>query len=430
MGSKHYSRIVSLVAVSILLAVSGYASDEFNMCIFNRNPESANISLPTDDAYHYPGQWTGDPDKVNLNSRGNGQESTYKVWHWTAIPLGKGKGRCKPVRIDGFQTYAAIQEDGGGWNKMLWVSILGPDNDYLHYFYAAPGEFSPCENCYDLGLGGSEEQSPYIVEIVDGGREFFYAPNLPFIGKTVGAGGTNMSTDFVSTDGQIEIHTQEESLKRPNYPGIDGYDDVLKYYWARSYLASWGTVTYKGTTYDVYGSAWDDREWLFDKPALLHNQRWHWTAIQIKGCLDKRGRKIPCNLTTTTINAWDNFYNISGHPQHYWSEVGPPPYCADFTLTEQEDWTLEPLEFWTSPRTGIEFATKVRLTAPSRGADLVITARAEDQEVYKATIAINGLWEGGADVVGTLEGKRVWGEAMLEQYKAPTDPDAVPWPTD
>ena len=416
---KKYFEMSAGAVLCSLLSVSAWASDEFNMCIFNPHPSSENISLPQDDTYHYPDQWTGDPGKTNRHESGNGQESTYKVWHWTAYPRNGGK----PVRIDGFQTYAGIRGPSpfaGGemdWMRMLWVSILGPDSVYRQYFYVAPGEFAPCENCYDMQVGGPDET--LVMEVTETGLIPLPDPEDE-IGRTAGAGGTNMWSDFVSTDGNIEFHTQEESLKRANYPAVDGYDEILRYYWARSYLVSWGTLTYFGETYDVYGSAWDDREWQFDKPALLENQRWHWVSIQIQGCLDKHDKKIPCDLSFTTILAWDNFYNESGHPQHYWNEVGPPPFCEDHILMEQEDWTLEPLDWWISERSGIAYARELRLTAPSRGADFHITARADDQEVWKAGVSIQGLYEGAADLVGTLEGRRVWGDVMLEQYRAPT----------
>jgi hypothetical protein len=53
-------------AIVVLMGVKNAgASDDMNLCIFNPHPDSENISLPEDDAFHYPNQWTGDPNKAN-----------------------------------------------------------------------------------------------------------------------------------------------------------------------------------------------------------------------------------------------------------------------------------------------------------------------------------------------------------------------------
>lgn len=416
--TKH-GLILALATVSGFMSGAAYASDQSNLCFFNLKQPSANISMPADDAYHYPNTWTGPAGKTNVNDQdGFGQESTYKVSHWQAVPRGGGK----PVRIDGFQTYVSLYGPspfaGGqpGWIRLLWVSILGPDSVYRHWLYVGPGQFPPRQNGYELVMGGPSEFA--LLEVGDNGFVPLTDPTKP-IGHSVGAGGTNMVSDFTSSDGFVSFHTTEESLKRVNYPFIDGYDPLLDYYWQRPYNASWGTLTYDGVMYDVAGTSWEERQWKFSLPVLRTNFRWHWTAIQIQGCLDKKGNKFACSETGRTILAWDNTYNATSFQEHYWNEVSPPPFCADATLTNQSDWSFTPIDYWTSPRTGIAFARTLRLVAPSRGTDLLMKVRVDDQEVWKAAFALPGLWEGGATVEGTINGKRVYGDAMLEQSQRP-----------
>lgn len=412
----------SAVALAGLISFSpaqGRASDTENLCLFNLNPPSANISLPADDANHYPDQWTGAPEKTNLKDAANAMEWTYKAWHWQAFPKEGGM----PVEINGFQGYATLfgpSPFANGeldWVRLLILGVAGPDDRHHHYLYLAPGEFAPMRNGHDSGIGGPDELM--VLEATEEGLVPLADPTL-FIGHSMGSGGSMESVDFASTDKFLEVHTQEESLVRANYPYVDGYDPLFNYYWARPYMASWGTVTYDGVDYDVVGTAYEERAWKVSLSELRSLYQYRWGNIQIHGCLDRKDREVACEHSLRTISVWDTRFKADNSPAfHYWNEVGPPPSCVGYDLPEPSDWSLVPTEYWVSPRTGIKYARVMRLTAPTRGVDLTIAAVLADEEMYKAAAVFPGLWDGTMKVTGTINGKRVFGDAAVEQFNTP-----------
>ena len=392
------------------------ASDDMNLCFFDPHPTSENISLPEDDGFHYPSQWTGDPNKVNWTEPLGALESMWKTWSWTAYPKRGGE----PVKLEGFIMFAAayIQspfENGElGWVRLLVSGFLGLDGVYHHHLYFAPGEFSPNPNGQDLFLGGPDETA--VLEVMDDGSYVPVDDPSLLVGEVYGSGGSE-SVSYFTSDGIIALSVHDESIKRPSYPFDDGYSELWKYYWARPMMTSHGDIVLDGVAYHVIGTAWEEREWDFNVPDLSALYQERHINIQIMGCLDRRGRKIPCEHSLRTILVFDiRFKEDHSHAIHDWEEFSPPPFCDHHKLTEPSDWSATPLEYFVSSRTGIQYARKVRLTAPSRGVDLIVEAVVDEQEVYKTMGLFPGWYEGSAELSGTIGGKRVWGNAFLEAF--------------
>ena len=422
------------------------ASDDMNLCIFDPHPESENISLPEDDGFHYPNQWRGDPKKVNWNEPWGALESMWKTWSWEAYPKNcrdhkrgdhkrgdhkrgdhkrgdhkRGDHKyCEPVKLEGFIMFAAAHiqspfENGKlGWVRVLVSGFLGPDGVYRNHLYFAPGQFPPNSNGQDLFIGGPDETA--VLEVMDDGSMVPVEDPSLLIGEVVGSGGSE-SVSYFTNDGSIAMQVQDESIKRPSYPFTDGYNPLWKYYWSRPMMASQGDVVFDDVAYHVVGTAWAEREWNFNVPDLAGLYQERHANIQIMGCLDKKGNKISCEHSLRTILAFDiRFKDDHSNAIHDWEEIGPPPSCAHHKLTEPSDWRITPLEYFVSERTGIKYARKVRLTAPSRGVDLVIEATVDEQEVYKVFGLFPAWYEGSATLSGTIDGKRVWGNAFLESF--------------
>jgi hypothetical protein len=442
------------------------ASDDMNLCIFNPHPNSKNISLPKDDGFHYPNQWKGDLNKANWNDPWGAVESMWKTWSWEAYPKNCCKHKCskhkccehkcskhkccehkcskhkccehkcskhkcgghkchghkccEPVKLEGFIMFVAVYipspfKNGElGWVRALVSGFLGLDGVYRNHVYFAPGQFPPNANGQDLFIGGPDETA--VLEVMeDGSLAPVDDPSL-LIGEVVGSGGSE-SVSFFTNDGSIAMQVHDESIKRPSYPFTDGYSPLWKYYWSRPMMESNGDVVIDDVAYHVVGTAWAEREWNVNIPDLTELYQERHINIQIMGCLDKHGHQIECEHTLRTILAFDiRFKKDDSHAIHDWEEFGPPPFCNHHKLTKPKDWRITPLEYFVSPRTGIRYARKVRLTAPSRGVDLVIEAVVDEQEVYKAFGLFPGWYEGSATLSGTIDGKRVWGNAFLESF--------------
>jgi hypothetical protein len=406
---------IYLAAATILLSSTALASDEVNLCFFGNNQSSANIELPADDSSHYPNQWPGDPSKWNLRDPDNGFEYTYKTYKWWAFPLAGGDPVEFAAFAAGVTAYLPSPFANGerDWVRVVLGNIVGPNDDNYHYVYVAPGQFAPVEDGYDYAVGGPGEF--IVLESTDTGIVPVADPTVA-IGRLMGSGGTDMSTDIATTDGFLEIHTFEESIKAPHFLFDDGFDPLFRYMYERPVLASWGTISYDGEDYYAIGTAAEVRQWQLSLEELPQYQ-WFWSGIHIEGCLDSQGHKVPCIHSLRSIALWDAWHvSDLSTAIHYVNEMGPPPFCSRHVLTEESEWSIIVLDDWISPRTGIRYARKVRVIAPSRGIDLYLTAVHDDQEIYKAVFLFPGFWEGAVEVTGQIQGKQVYGSGYLEQW--------------
>lgn len=409
--------LTTLFAAMICMSSVALASDKNNLCVFHPHPTSENVSLPADEAIHYPSQWTGDPLKINLRDTTSGLETAWKASSWDAYPINGGP----PVRVDAFRMFAAAFIPspflGGelGWVRVLMAGFLGPDGIHRHYLYIAPGEFEPRQDGYDLTIGGPDETLVFEVLDAAGNLAPVANPNQVIAhGELSGGIGTD---DWGSADGVFRLRTFETSLKAPIYPFDDGFDPEWRYYWIRPWIGSWGTLTFGDQEYVLAGASWEEREWQFSIQDLVQRWQERHSNIQIHGCLTASGRKYACEHSMRTILSFD-IRHKADHSHHVrdWSEVGPPPFCIEYHFSEPEESAMTPLDYWVSPHTGITYARTVRLTNPARQMDLLITTRLDDQELYKAAPLFPGGYEGAADVEGTIGNKRVYGRAYLEAF--------------
>lgn len=94
-----------------------------------------------------------------------------------------------------------------------------------------------------------------------------------------------------------------------------------------------------------------------------------------------------------------------------WNERGSMAFAAspDGT-TPFDDWTLTPMTWWRSPRSGGRWPASLRVEAP--GVDLIVTPLARDQELWAFPTSV---YVGPALAVGTLDGAPFAGPAFVEQ---------------
>ena len=154
------------------------------------------------------------------------------------------------------------------------------------------------------------------------------------------------------------------------------------YYYAQTRMATAGTVTVGGEAVPVEGLTWLDREW--STSALGPGQvGWDWFALHLDDGRD---------LMLYQLRRRDG----SKDPLSKGSVI-----AADGTKTglDADDYTLAPLDAWTSPRGGA-YPTRWRVRVPSAGLDLVVGGMMDDQEL-DATVR---YWEGGVTVTGTASG--------------------------
>jgi predicted secreted hydrolase len=156
------------------------------------------------------------------------------------------------------------------------------------------------------------------------------------------------------------------------------------YYYSFTRLATRGTVRTGEDELDVQGSSWLDREW--STSALEAGQvGWDWFALQLAD-----GRELM-------------LYQLRRDDGSPSSESSGTLVAADGTTRHlaRDDFRIEPIATWTSPRSGAVYPARWRLTVPSESIELEVRPVLADQELDLAF----RYWEGAVDVTGTAAGR-------------------------
>jgi predicted secreted hydrolase len=217
------------------------------------------------------------------------------------------------------------------------------------------------------------------------------------------AAGTATAADLAlelrARDGDVSIDLALEAQKPPVAHGEQGLDAKgpepgnASYYYSLPRLAATGTVSVPGTTADVIGSAWMDREWGTSalSPGVVG---WDWFALQLSDGRDLMfyrlrtadGRASPFSGGTLVGRAGER------------SRLG----AADVELTI--------LEHWVSAKTGVRYPVAWRLAVPREQLELEIEPRLRDQEIDLSV----RYWEGAVAARGTAAGRPLQATGYLE----------------
>lgn len=214
--------------------------------------------------------------------------------------------------------------------------------------------------------------------------------------------------ELVDETNQIQCKLTFQPQKAAIRHGDDGVlhgvaDERMFYYFIPRCEVS-GSITLRGETEVVSeGSGWYDHEFGFI-PEAARNARgsaaneetsWRWVSIQLDNGVDVSVFVI---LRRGTDEVLDNWTIVSG----------PAGDRRVFT-----DARLQVVETWQSPRSYIEYPTRLRLEVPQAGLELAIDAAFPDQEIL-TVIADPGFWEGRVNVRGSLQGEVVTGRGWVE----------------
>jgi predicted secreted hydrolase len=151
-------------------------------------------------------------------------------------------------------------------------------------------------------------------------------------------------------------------------------------------LAVRGTLQIDGRGHEVTGTAWMDHEW-FTHQLEAAQAGWDWFSAQMDDQTElmlfqlrrKDGRIEPFSSGT--------FVDARGKARHI----------------RHGEFSLEPLEYWTSARTGARYPVRWRIRVPAAGVDLEAVAVMRDQEI-PAEGGGPGYWEGAVTYQGSHAG--------------------------
>lgn len=235
-----------------------------------------------------------------------------------------------------------------------------------------------------VGLAGAVAQ-PFRVHLDAWHAASAGAGMFPL--RLVAADG-DVAIDLILEQGKPHVLQGDAGLSRKGpEPGN------ASYYYAYTRMPTRGTVRVGGTTHDVSGASWLDREWSTSalSPDLAG---WDWMALQLADGSD---------LMLYHLRRDDG----SAGPFSAGSIVAP-----DGTRTGlgAADFVMQPTRRWQSPLDDTRWPVAWRVAVPALELDLDVTAAFDAQELDLAV----RYWEGSVRVRGQRAGRAITGRGYLE----------------
>jgi predicted secreted hydrolase len=191
--------------------------------------------------------------------------------------------------------------------------------------------------------------------------------------------------------------------KGPVAHGLNGYSrkgknkESSSCYYSFTRLEVSGTLMVRGEEVPVLGTAWMDHEFS-SAPLEKDITGWDWFSIQLGD-----GTELMIYLLRFASGEYSpassgTFVDSSGEKSHL----------------IREDFTVEVLDRWKSPRSGAVYPSRWRIVAPSLELDLLIIPNLEDQELVTARTTRVTYWEGSVSVQGRSGSGQVNGAGYVE----------------
>jgi predicted secreted hydrolase len=204
--------------------------------------------------------------------------------------------------------------------------------------------------------------------------------------------------------GTLDDLVFEVALKPEKPPVLNGRNGVsfkdhgeASRYFSYTRMKAEGDIRWKGKVERFVGEAWMDRE--FGTWRATKNQKgWDWFSIQLDDrtelmvyhIRDERGRPSPFSSGT--------FVDEEGRATHL----------------RLEDFSVEALGCWRSPRTGARYPHGWRIRVPRFDLDLVVHPVLADQELDTRGTTMIIYWEGACDAFGRRGNRESTGRAYVE----------------
>ncbi len=186
------------------------------------------------------------------------------------------------------------------------------------------------------------------------------------------------------------LDLSQAALKPPAVHGRGGIsrkgagEGNASHYYSLTRLQSSGTISIGGEAFQVSGQSWFDHE--FGSSQLSSAQvGWDWFSLQLSD-----GRE----LMLYSLRHADGSVDAASAGTLIARE-GSTKYLS------RADFRIEPLAWWTSPRSLARYPSRWRLRLPREGLDLQLAPAQEDQELDTRRSTGISYWEGLVDARGT-----------------------------
>jgi predicted secreted hydrolase len=201
-------------------------------------------------------------------------------------------------------------------------------------------------------------------------------------------------------DGEVSIDLTLRSQREPVIHGRNGVSQKSEgagrasHYYSLTRLKTTGTIQIGKSTHTVSGLTWFDHEWATNQLAS-HQTGWDWFSLQFDN-----GAELMIFQIRTKDGARDQFSSGT------WISSDGSTRKIDLA-----DFTLEPVEWWTSPKTKGRYPVAWKISIPSLKLSLTSRARFSEQELAAEPFS---YWEGAIAAEGQLANSPIQGKGYLE----------------
>ncbi len=316
----------------------------------------------------------------------------YRIewWYYTGQLSAEDQGRTQRIGYQLALFRFALRTDGAedGWASpqvyMAHAALSLPDQQRF--------VFSERLTRPAAGLAGSETQ-PWQVWVEDHSAQALSASGL-------------FPLQLRAGDEAFEFELQLNAGRGPLLHGDAGYSEKsdtpgsASYYVSYSRLPTTGRVRIDDRWLQVNGESWMDQEW--GSALLDENQSgWDWLSVQLDDGYDLMIFRIR-DLQQGSVTVRGSLIDPDG-TVHSFIDNGA---------------SMNPIDSWTSPRSGARYNTAWSVAVPELDLKLQIQPLMQDQELRTQVV----YWEGMIVAEGSHRSSPVGGHGYLEMTGVLSDP--------
>ena len=199
---------------------------------------------------------------------------------------------------------------------------------------------------------------------------------------------SNVQTLTAVAEG-VSFDLRLRPAKPPVINGENGVSQKSAEAGKASYYVSFPRLSVEGRVNggEVTGTAWMDHEW-FSQQLDAGQQGWDWFSVQLENGVDLMLFDLRRKDGTTDPYSSGTYIAKDGRATHL----------------KRADFDLQPLEYWTSPKTAARYPVKWRISVPSLGVALECAAAVPGQELVSEDDTGPTYWEGAVTYLGASKG--------------------------
>lgn len=205
---------------------------------------------------------------------------------------------------------------------------------------------------------------------------------------------------LTAKDGDHAIALRVEPAKTAVIHGENGVSQKAEgvghasHYYSFTRLKTTGEMTVGGKARKVSGESWFDHEWATNQ--LTDEQAgWDWFSIQLSDGTELMLYQMRLKSGGIDPNSSGTFVAANGEGSHL----------------RRRDYSLTPIDFWTSKTTNAKYPVCWRLEIPSLNIDLRLTTPLRQQELVFGQLA---YWEGAIRIEGSQDRHPIAGHGYME----------------